>query len=98
MAQIKVVRAGSVEPGQYIAQVDDESYPLGSLVPAEDYDPAEQDWQHVVLVGGHADVGYMILAYYNGEQYRVDGDWDQTVWLELDDESEPVYQDPRERD
>ncbi len=94
---IKVVTAGSVEPGQYIVQADDD-YPLGSIVPADDYLAEEQDWQHVIKVGGHADIGYMILAYYNGEQYRVDGDWSQTVWIELDEKGEPVYQDPDERD
>lgn len=94
--RIKVVTAGSVEPGQYITQADTDDYPVGQLVDPEDYDAAEQDWQHVVKAGGHADVGYFILAHYNGEQYRANGDWSQTVWLYIDDDGEPVYQDPRE--
>lgn len=93
---IKVVTAGSVQEGQYIVQADAD-YPLGSIVPADDYDPAEQDWQHVRKTGGHADIGWLELAYYNGETYRVNGDWSQTVWLELDEDGEPVWQDPSER-
>lgn len=96
--KIQVTTAGSVQPGEYIAQADTDEYPVGSLVPEEAYDPAEQDWQHVLSKGGHADIGWMILAYYNGEQYRVDGDWSQTVWRYLDDEGKPVFQDPEGRD
>lgn len=87
--KIQVTTAGNVQADEYIVQADAD-YPLNSFVPAEDYEASEQDWQHVVKTGGHADVGWMILAHYNGEQYRVSCDWSQTVWRYVDEDGEPV--------
>jgi hypothetical protein len=92
--QIQVVMAGSVNRGEYITQADSDDYKLGEFVPAEDYEPSEQDWQHVIDFGGHADIGWMLLAYYNGERYKVRGDWSQTVWRYLDDDGKPVFDEP----
>lgn len=91
--QIKVVRLGYVTPGMHIASVDSDDWAPGELVPSDQYLADEQDWQHVVRVRGHADIGTVTCAGYNGDLEEVRVSWDGACWLLVDDKGEPVVQE-----
>lgn len=80
-------------PGLFIC-TPDADYPLDTFVPEADYLADEQDWQHVISRRGHADIGELTLAHYDGSQHVQPGlQWAATVWLLCDEDGEPVKQD-----
>jgi hypothetical protein len=80
MAHIEIIRAGAVKIGDKITMVDDESLTTNDEV-NENYDAYDQDWSEVLETGGHADIGWIKINHpYEGET-KINGDWDQLVWV-----------------
>jgi hypothetical protein len=93
MSSITRVHAVNIDRGDFIVMEDADE--LSNEEINEGWDASEQDWQHVYRAQHRADQHKFILAYYNGELY--DTGWqDGYVWLLLDDDGQPVYQDPED--
>ena len=78
-SSIERVRAGQVEIGDRIAQVDDDSLETDAEINAN-YATEEQEWAEVTDKGGHADIGWLRVEFEDGETSRFTGDWDSWVW------------------
>lgn len=87
--KIQVTTIGRVQVGEFIAAPDDESYPIGGEIPANDYLPEDQDWRLVTHLGGHADVGWVTVFSEWGEE-KIAVDWSQKVWRYMEDDETPV--------
>jgi len=79
MATIQITRAGNVQIGDLIIEVDDESLTTDEAVNAN-YDPNCQNWAQVIDLGGHADIGWLQVRFHGGDEIKISGDWDQLVW------------------
>jgi hypothetical protein len=83
----------AAQVGAYIVEPDDD-YAYGTFVPNDAYDVDNMDWQRVVSRRGHADIGELTLAYYDGSQYVARAQrWDAIVWLLCDASGVPITDD-----
>lgn len=85
--KIEVTALGSIRKGNKIASPDSDD--LTTELVNELYDPADQDWQHVLDVRGLADVGELLCEAYDGSSRWVRVDWSGAVWLLVKDDGTP---------
>lgn len=81
MAFIKVGRVGARSVGDMVCEVDDDQYPVGSIVPREDYRPEDQEWHEIVDMGGHAHVGWIKID----DGRKINGPWDTMIWIHVEE-------------
>jgi len=88
------IKVGTVEDlfaGCFVTAPDDD-FPLDSIVPNDDYDADEQDWQRVARVSGYVDLPTLVIEDYRGEPRVVKWQAVSTVWILVED-GKPVVQD-----
>ena len=87
--KIELTTMGALSEGESVTQVDDDELTTEEAI-NEAYLAEEQDWHTVKHIGGHADVGTVTLAMYNGETYTARCSWEQTIWRLVGDDGTPV--------
>jgi hypothetical protein len=84
MFKIQRVRAGSVEIGDIVQGVDDESLTTDAEINEAYEVGSDSFWAEVTDKGGHADIGWIDVCWFGGTEERIAGDWDQYLWKRVE--------------
>lgn len=83
--RIMVRDVSNLRQGQWVANVDDERYAFGTLVPEDHYAVEDQEWLRVERVSGYVDLPTVVLNTGN-DTVTVQQQSSALTWVLVDDE------------